>query len=113
MNASTANVTFCAANDDGKENNIMPGPQQATVFMRQSLEELNSALTCHLCHQMLNDPSTLACAHTFCWKVSTILLLLLKECCVCVCVSLYSLVDSFNILSLTFLGMIFFFLRLP
>lgn len=74
---STANSS-CAAlptNDDGKENNsntILPGPQQATVFMRQSLEELNSALTCHLCHQMLNDPSTLACAHTFCWKVSSL-----------------------------------------
>lgn len=41
-------------------------PQTTTPAMRSSLEELHSSLLCPLCHQVFVDPSTLACAHTFC-----------------------------------------------
>ena len=47
---------------------VMPHPSKVTVFMRQSLDRLHSALVCPLCCDLLENPSTLACGHTFCWK---------------------------------------------
>lgn len=53
--------------DNGGSSSIVPVPEKATVFMRQSLHQFHSSLTCFLCSRMLQQSSTLACAHTFCW----------------------------------------------
>ena len=52
-----------------RSNNVMPDPDKVTDFMRKSLEQLQTSLICPLCNQMLKEPSTLACAHTFCREV--------------------------------------------
>lgn len=55
-------------NNSNKENtpDLLPDPRKATPFMLKSLGQLHDTLLCPLCHKMMREPSTLACAHTFC-----------------------------------------------
>jgi hypothetical protein len=72
-------------NDNNKENtsqqeqpqqkmppDLLPDPKKATLSMLSSLNELHATLVCPLCDNLLEVPSTLACAHTFClsWWVN-------------------------------------------
>jgi hypothetical protein len=41
--------------------------ERTTPAMRRSLDSLRSSLLCPLCNQVLQKPSTLPCAHTFCY----------------------------------------------
>ncbi|CAB9531686.1 expressed unknown protein [Seminavis robusta] len=63
-----SNTTIYTTVDNAEEPSIMPDSTKTTVHMRQSLNELHSKLMCPLCQQLLKNPSTLSCAHTFCWK---------------------------------------------
>ncbi|CAB9509738.1 expressed unknown protein [Seminavis robusta] len=67
---TTINTTVGNYNNNNmsEEPSIMPESTKTTVYMRQSLNELHATLLCPLCHQLLQNPSTLSCAHTFCWK---------------------------------------------
>ncbi len=46
--------------------------QLATVF-RSDLTNVRNLITCSICDQLLYEPWTLACGHTYCYTVSTAL----------------------------------------
>ena len=41
---------------------------KAKPAMADSLEELYSSLTCQICNQLMKEPTTLTCSHSFCMK---------------------------------------------
>lgn len=49
------------------ENNFIDR-SKAKPAMADSLEELYSCLTCQICNQLMKEPTTLTCSHSFCMK---------------------------------------------
>jgi hypothetical protein len=45
---------------------VLLDPTKGTRSMLESLQTLRNVLDCPLCHQLLHEPSTLTCGHTFC-----------------------------------------------
>ena len=49
-----------------KSTNPFLPEDKVTTAMATSLQQLKSCLLCPLCNQVMTDPSTLHCAHSFC-----------------------------------------------
>lgn len=69
MNNNKENVGATASSSSSQHQHKMPDPEKITDFMRQSLDQFQSALVCPLCDKRLKDPATLACSHSFCREV--------------------------------------------
>jgi zinc finger of C3HC4-type, RING len=67
-NINSNNDTNNNKNNNNKEaNSIVEDPAtKGSEAMRRSLRTIQNSLECHLCENVLTEPVTIPCGHTFC-----------------------------------------------